>query len=265
MTIREIILLKNKNACLPLIGYLPAGYPSRRRFSENVASLAAEGIRLLEIGVPEEEPSLDGSIIADALKQSASQGIGLWDAIDIGGNETVKHGIAGICMLYYKAFLQADPYTVLSRIKESGLKGLLIPNMPLSERKECFAQASAMGIELIGFIPAWADERTVKGIVESAGGFIYFQSYEGSTGQRFLLDGRLAARFPSVKTLASELDLPVAIGFGIHTADDVLQVKSLGADAAVIGTALVEAAGKSKEALKDYLAELQRNCSSLSA
>ena len=125
--------------------------------------------------------------------------------------------------------------------------------MPAEEWAGYAQEAVRLGIEPVGFIPPGADRDGVARIAASARGFLYVPSYAGKTGSSFGMNEALQERFSMIKSAAARSGLPVAVGFGLRNAKDIEAVRALGANGAVVGTALVEAAGKGAEALKDLL------------
>ncbi|MEW5816825.1 MAG: tryptophan synthase subunit alpha, partial [Spirochaetota bacterium] len=136
--IQHIFQEEKEAGRLPLIAYLPAGFPSPLLFPDAVSALSGAGVRLLEVGIPDRQPHLDGRIIANALKKVQAEGVDPEAAIEIGGTECVHHGIAGIGMLYYNTLEKLGTEKVLAQFKAKRFTAILVPDYPV-ERWNCFS------------------------------------------------------------------------------------------------------------------------------
>ncbi len=252
MLVREVFRTDAARGLITLAGYLPAGYPDEAAYLSAVGMLADSGFRILEIGVPCAGAELDGRIIREALDSLLGRGMGIERALQLGGQAAAQHGMAAVGMLYHAAVESTGRAACLDLFVKNDVRALLVPDLPGADW-ECFAEdAKARGIEPVGFIPPDADERQLAGIVAHAGGFLYIPAYAGTTGEEFGVDQSLSLRFNAVRSAAGS-SLPLAVGFGIRLPSHVEAVRNLGADAAVIGTPLVEAAKKGPRAVKDFM------------
>lgn len=238
---------------ITLAGYLPAGYPDEGAYLAAVGALSAAGFRVLEIGIPPVDPGMDGRIIQKAAESTVRAGMGIERALELGGRAASRHGLAAVGMLYHATFERMGRAACLDLFLQNDIHAILVPDMPGAQWAAYAREASAQGIEPVGFAPPDADERRVADIVAHAGGFLYVPSYAGTTGSEFGMDESLRRRFQAVRSAAAGSSLALAVGFGIRRAGNVEAVRALGADAAVIGTALVRAVGKGPQALGSFL------------
>lgn len=238
---------------ITLAGYLPAGYPDEAAYLAAVGELAAAGFRVLEIGIPPVDPGMDGLIIQEAAESVMRAGMGLGRALELGGRAASRHGMAAVGMLYHETFERAGRAACLDLFLQNDIHAILVPDIPAAQWEPYAREASSRGIEPVGFAPPDADERRVADIVAHADGFLYVPSYSGTTGSEFGMDPSLRERFSAIRTAAVHGSLPLAVGFGIRRASDIEAVRALGADGAVIGTALVRAAAKGPRALGDFV------------
>jgi tryptophan synthase alpha chain len=196
---------------------------------------------------------MDGRIIQEAAAVMARGGMRIQHALELGGRAASLHGMAAVGMLYHSTFADIGRAVCLDLFLQNGIHAILVPDMPDTEWEAYAREASARGIQPVGFAPPDANERRVADIVAHAEGFLYVPSYAGMTGNEFGMDQSLRARFSGIKSAAAGSSLALAVGFGIHRSSDVEAVRALGADGAVIGTALVRAAGKGRDALRDFV------------
>lgn len=253
MRAREAFRADAANGMLTLAGYLPAGYPDESAYLAAAAELSAAGFRILEIGIPPAPPGMDGRVIQEAADSMARAGMQSERALQLGGRAASQNGMAAVGMLYYSTLAGIGRAAWLDLFLQNDINAILVPDMPAAEWEAYAQDASARGIEPIGFAPPDADEPRVANIVAHARGFLYVPSYTGMTGKEFCSDESLRERFSMIKAAAAASALPLAVGFGIQRSDDVEAVRALGADGAVIGTALVRAAGNGPQALRDFV------------
>jgi len=256
MTIEEAFASDSASGRVTLIGYLPAGFPSRASFLEAAEELARTGFRVMEVGVPSSDARLDGAVIQEAMRRAIQGGTGVQESFRMAGEVGRQLAMAVVTMLYYSTLQAAGANEVFELAKREGIDGLLVPDLPAAAWEGFSARSREAGIAPIGFVPASASEGAMGEIIQGARGFLYLPSSAGRTGSGFSLNGALRERFLRVRKLAADRRLPIAVGFGLRTAADVRALRSLGADAAVIGTALVEAAARGPEELRKFVTEV---------
>jgi len=248
-------------ATLTLISYLPAGFPDELAYRDSVGVLAKAGFRILEIGLPNKQCNLDGQIIKDAMKRIIEKGVDIEKALYLGGGAAKDFNMASVGMLYYETLKEIGENKCFDQFKHYGIQGILVPDIPHKERNEFYLKARHRGLVPIGFIPIRAKYEMVKEIIEMSEGFLYYQSYDGQTGKAYKPSKESYNRFSKIKEFANRKGIPIAIGFGIHNKNDLDLIKNMGADGAIIGSAIVEAAGKGKKELINFVDGLiGQNC-----
>jgi tryptophan synthase alpha chain len=120
------------------------------------------------------------------------------------------------------------------RAADAGLDGIIIPDLPFEEQGEVRDVSSTRGIDLISLIAPTSEER-IKEIARAASGFVYLVSSMGVTGVRSEIKTDLASMITAVKTAR---DIPVAVGFGIHTPAQAAEIARI-ADGVIVGSAIV--------------------------
>jgi tryptophan synthase alpha chain len=243
---------------LTLIGYLPAGYPNEKGYRECVKILADAGFQVLEIGIPYEMANMDGEIIDKAMKVVLKRGVDIVSAIKLGSEAAKGFDMAAVGMLYYSIFSRIGVDECLELFSEAGVEGILVPDVPPEMLEAFSAKVRDRGITPVGFVPLDADMDRIKSIVREAEGFLYCQSYSGKTGEAFEPSYGLKARLVGIKNLAGGRKLPIAVGFGIRGKGDLDEVRAMGGDGAIIGSAIVEAAGEGELSLKRFVGSLRQ-------
>jgi tryptophan synthase alpha chain len=228
------IAASNEAGRTALVPFITAGYPDPDRFIETLSAVATAG-DVVELGIPFSDPMADGMTIQRSSFKAIENGVTLsWiferlqEAGDVG---------APLVMMSYLNPLLAYGYERLaSRARETGVCAFIVPDLPFEESAEIRAALEAEGVGLIQLVtPATPDER-LKMLADASRGFLYAVTITGITGGDAGLPADLASYLDRVAALAA---LPVCAGFGIRTADDVINVGKHAAGA-IVGSALVE-------------------------
>jgi tryptophan synthase alpha chain len=221
-----------------LMPYMMAGYPDQES-SLVVAEAYAESADLVELGVPFSDPLADGPTIHAAATKALESGATLETALDV--CEAISGRVPVVFMVYANMLLaQGGVEEFAQRAAAVGACGAIVPDLPLEEAelaREVFAKAGLALVPLVA--PTTPAERRTR-ICAVAQGFVYVVSTVGTTGEREEVPPQLAELVAAAK---SEADVPVAVGFGIGTAEQAAQVGEI-ADGVIIGSRLVRAAGE---------------------
>jgi tryptophan synthase alpha chain len=220
-----------------LITFLSAGDPDRETFGAILSGLPAAGADLIEIGMPFSDPMADGPSIQAGSLRALKAGMTLPGVLDLvrrfrQADETTPLVLMG----YYNPIYTYGPERFLDDAKAAGVDGLILVDMPPEEDDELCLPARGKGLAFIRLATPTTDERRLPKVLSNTSGFIYYVSITGITGV-----GRPVVELvgQAVARLRRHTDLPVAVGFGIRTPDQAAEVARV-ADAAVVGSALVE-------------------------
>lgn len=231
--------LKSENR-KALVGFVTAGDPDGPRSFEIAAAMCAAGLDILELGVPFSDPTADGPVIQRASARSLAGGTRLQDVLAMTARLRRGSDVPIILFSYYNPIYAYGLDRFYPDAVAAGADGVLVVDLPPEESDEMTASWTGRDLALIRLVaPTTPDERMTR-IAASASGFLYLVSMTGVTGSSgldFTTVGRHADR---LRRLAN---LPVCVGFGISTADDVAAVAAV-ADGVVIGSAferLIEA------------------------
>ena len=238
---------------IALVGYLPAGFPDPDAFGEMVETAVGAGLDVLEIGLPAADARLDGQVIRTALQAMRRHGVDVDRALELGALALCRAGCVGLAMLYADTLAEYGVEHLLVRCARLGISGLLPVGMDPEASEELVQLARRHAVQTVGFITANADEQAMQATIARSSGFVYVQSTGGKTGEGAFFDEALRSRLARIRRLAAPLDLPIAVGFGIRNPEDVARVREMGADGAIVGTALVEAASQGKERMQSFV------------
>ena len=219
------------------IPYVCAGDPDMGFTVELVRRLADAGADIIELGLPFSDPVADGPTIQAAMSRSLANGFTtpmLFDTISELRSSGLNKPI--VVMTYFNPVLRMGVAEFCARLSSSGGDAVLVVDLPMEESTELDGEAAAHGLDVVRLVaPSTADER-IEDIMKGATGFAYAVSVSGVTGERDSLP-------PSATELLGRLDgrsrVPVALGFGISTPEQVRHAIAAGAAAVVEGSALV--------------------------
>jgi tryptophan synthase alpha chain len=225
-----------------LVIYLTAGDPDIAT-TRNIALAAIDaGVEVLELGVPFSDPLADGPVIQRASERALAKGTSLRDVLTLAAELRVLRPSAGLVIFsYFNPVLKLGLGRFCALAATCGVDGVLITDMIVEEAGEYLEEMHHTGLKPVFLAAPTSTEQRLKMIAGVSDGFIYAISRVGITGtqQNLATDaGKLVER------LRRFTQLPIAVGFGISTAEHVAAVGEF-ADAAVIGSAIVALIEKS--------------------
>jgi tryptophan synthase alpha chain len=221
-----------------LVCYATAGHPDRARSLDLVRGLEEAGADVLEIGVPFSDPVADGPVIQSSSQMALEQGMTLDGALDLVREARLK--IPVVLFSYLNPIIAAGP-AVLTRAHDAGVSGVLVTDLPVGADAEREAWFGAGPLDFVRLVAPTTPRERMALIARHGRGFVYLISRLGVTG----MHAELASTLPeSIAQLRSVCALPICVGFGISTPEQARTVGAL-ADGIVVGSAIVQAAGRS--------------------
>ena len=228
--------LKQNSKCA-LIPFITAGDPDLETTAKALEVLAQNGADAIELGVPYSDPLADGPTIQAAATRALQKGVTIDDVLAIVKQTAPKIEIPIILFTYYNPIYYRGIELFLQQVKDAGVSGLVVPDLPLEEAEGLLKPAQEIGIEVTLLVAPTSSQERIKAIAAKSQGFIYLVSVTGVTGVR----SEMAI---GVKDLVADLhkstDKPIGVGFGISSPEQAKQVKEWGADAVIVGSAIVK-------------------------
>lgn len=216
------------------IAYICAGDPSLEATRLLAFRLENAGVDILELGVPFSDPLADGIVNQLASQRALEAGTTPYGVLECVREIRRDSQIPIVLYTYLNPLLALGFDTFHRAAEEAGVDGILILDLPPDEDAPELAPVG--GIRRIRLIaPTTPDDRIAR-IAAQAGGFIYYVSREGVTGEQASVAETLAER---VGVIRRATNLPIAVGFGVSNPDQARQVARL-ADAVVVGSAIVK-------------------------
>lgn len=237
-----------------LMPYVMGGFPSLQESLEIGLACVQAGADVIELGVPYSDPLADGPVIHEAATKALAAGASLAGVLEV--LRALSAEVPVVPMCYANMVFAPGVDAFVQRLARAGASGLIVPDLPLEEAAPVRAACEAQGIALVPLVAPTSSPERMRAIGALASGFLYTVSVVGTTGERTALSERFAEIVARAKASTS---VPVAIGFGISTAEQAAQAADAGADGVIVGTRLVRAAaeaGEPAEAVSALVAEL---------
>jgi len=236
---RRFAALKSANRG-GLVTFITAGDPNYELSLDLVRQLPAAGADVIELGMPFTDPMADGPAIQASSLRALRTGMTLKKTLKLigefrqGDNDTPI-----ILMGYYNPIYSYGVPAFLKDAKAAGVDGLIVVDLPPEEDEELCLPALKAGLNFIRLATPTTDDKRLPAVLRNTSGFVYYVSIAGITGTRSAANADVSA---AVARLKRHTDLPVAVGFGINTAEQAAAIAKV-ADAAVVGSALVNRIG----------------------
>lgn len=250
--------LKNKGE-KAMISFITAGDPDFKITEELVYGMEEAGADIIELGIPYSDPIADGVTIQKSSARALKNGTTISKIMQCVKSIRVNTEIPLVYLVYYNSVFKYGINRFIEECKKVGIDGIIIPDLPIEERKEILNIADKFEIALIPLIAPTSKERIEK-IVTNASGFIYCVSTNGVTGARSEINTDIKAYMDTVSKFT---DIPKAIGFGISSAKMAKELKEY-CDGIIIGSAIVKKVDESENTeemlknVKGFVSEVKK-------
>jgi tryptophan synthase alpha chain len=221
-----------------LVTFLTAGDPDPETSLAILRAIPAAGADVVELGMPFTDPMADGPAIQMSSQRALKAGQTLKKTLDIvRAFRQSDDAMPLVLMGYYNPIYIYGVDRFLRDAKSAGVDGLIVVDLPPEEDAELCIPALKAGLNFIRLATPTTDDKRLPAVLANTSGFVYYVSITGITGAATPDPGKVAAAVARIKRHTS---LPVAVGFGVRTAEQAAMIAS-GADGVVVGSALVNA------------------------
>ena len=236
-----------------------AGDPDLQTTEKILLELQASGADIIELGIPYSDPLADGPIIQLAASRALASGTSPDKVFQMLSKLKDQLSIPIILFTYSNPLINRGLEEFCLAASQSGVSGLVVPDLPLEEAEKLSKLAESNDIDLILLVAPTTPKDRMKKISETSRGFTYLVSVTGVTGERSNLEDNVESL---VKQLKNSSSSPIAVGFGISDVTHIQQVRKWGADGAIVGSALVKrianaSSGKKVEEAGSFCKELR--------
>lgn len=230
-----------------LIPFITAGDPDLETTAELLVELSRAGASLIELGVPFSDPMADGPVIQRASERALKHGLGITDFLRLVADFRKKSETPIILFSYFNPLLQFGLKRLAEEAKAAGVDGVLVTDLSPEEAGEFESELRANDLDMIFLVAPTSTDERLQLVAEHARGFIYAVSRAGVTGAQSSVSVEAEKLVNRMRQFSS---LPIAVGFGISTSEQVKDVHRY-ADAVVIGSAIVSEIERLKGATPD--------------
>lgn len=262
---KELKLKKQKG----LICYVVGGYPDPISSEKIIISLIEGGADIIEIGIPFSDPIADGPIIQEASFRALQNGITPDICLNLIRKIRKSYPLLPILIMTYSNILQKRGFKYfMEEAKNAGTDGFILPDMTIEESKDYAYYSKKLGLASVFLVAPNTSENRIKKTLEVSTGFVYLVSVFGITGMRNSFNNYTLAAIKKIKKLSANNN-NISVGFGISTPNHVKLMSNNGADAVIVGSAIIQMVNRYKDnnirnlqnRLKKYVTSLKVACS----
>lgn len=232
------------------ITFVTAGDPAIEKTEEFILAMADAGADLIEIGIPFSDPVAEGETIQRANLRALEGGVTTDKIFAMVRRLREKTDVPLVFLTYINPVFTYGAARFFAACKESGMDGIIIPDLPFEEKGEIAQEAKAHGIDIISLIAPTSKQR-IGMIAKEAQGFVYLVSSLGVTGVRREITTDLGS---IVEIIRAHTKTPVAVGFGISAPEQAAKIARV-ADGVIVGSAIVRIIEEHGENAARYVAD----------
>lgn len=242
------------------IAYITAGDPAPERTAGLVEALERGGADLIELGVPFSDPIADGPVIQRAGYRALEAGTTVRKVLEIAAEIRTRSQIPLLLFTYLNPVMRYGLAQLARDAKAAGIDGCLLTDASVEEAAQYTHTMRAAGLDTVFLAAPTSSPRRLKLVAEYSSGFVYLVSRTGVTGERDSLSNSVAPLIRSVREVTA---LPLAVGFGISTPEQVAEIGAQ-AEAVVVGSAIMRVIEQNRGSasleseLESFIRELKR-------
>ena len=215
-----------------LMTHIVIGYPDLETSLATVEAMVEAGVDMMELQIPFSEPIADGPVILHANQQSLAAGTTVARCLEFATEAARRFDIPFLIMSYYNILYRYGTRKFVARLADIGMRAAIVPDLPPEEADDYLAAMKSAALDpIFVFSPNTSDER-LGYLAGYAGGFVYCVARKGVTGASTDFSRELGDYLARCRAATN---LPLAVGFGVKSAEDVAFLDGR-ADIAVVGT-----------------------------
>ena len=236
MAVESFIRDRLKGRPLLLMAHAVVGYPSLDANWEMLGRMQKAGVDLVELQMPFSEPIADGPTFIQANQSALAAGLHWNDYFSLLARARREFDFGLLFMGYYNNVFRMGHAAFCERLASAGAIGFIVADLPPEEATDLIGHARDRQLDFIRLMAPTNSPARLKQIADHASGFVYCVARKGVTGRATNLDDSIAAYVRRCRAVTS---LPIALGFGIRSAEHVARLKGV-ADIAIVGSACLE-------------------------
>lgn len=228
--------LKEKQQ-IAFIPFTMLGFPDYDTSLEVIKTIIDNGADILELGLPFSDPVADGPIIQEANNIALENGINTEKCFELIADIREYSEIPIGLLVYGNLVYSYGTEQFYQKLGELKINSILIPDVPFEEMDEFLEIGNQYGVQSVFIITPITPENRMNDIIVKTNGFIYMMSRLGVTGTHKSASTDLSSIIQQVK---SKTSVSINVGFGISQPEHVTNLKKIGADGAIIGSAIIK-------------------------
>lgn len=217
------------------IAFLTCGDPDLETTAAAVREAVQNGADLIELGIPFSDPTAEGPVIQEASLRALKGGVTTDKIFDLVRSLRRDVSVPMVFMTYANVVYSYGAEKFIALCRETGVDGLILPDLPFEEKEEFHPLCEKYGVDLISLIAPTSENR-ISMIAREAEGFVYIVSSLGVTGTRSEITTDLES---IVRVVRENTKIPCAIGFGISAPEQAKKMAAV-SDGAIVGSAIVK-------------------------
>jgi len=221
-----------------LIAYIMAGFPNEKATISTIRGLVKGGVDIIELGFPFSDPLADGPVIQNASTVSLQNGTKIAKFFALVKKIRKETEIPLVLMTYTNILYHKGYAKFISDATKAGIDGFILPDMSIEESKE-YIQAAKNKADTIFLISPNTNKTRISKISKETSGFLYLVAVYGTTGVKTGIKKYTIDAIKQVKK-QTKGEIPIGVGFGVSTPDDVKKYINAGADAVIVGSAYLK-------------------------
>ena len=233
----KFLELKSKNQ-KALIAYVVVGYPNENETLSAIRGLVKGGADIIELGLPFSDPLADGPVIQNASHIALQNGINLSKFLRLVKKIRKETGLPLVLMTYTNLLYKQGYDKFIAVAKKAGIDGFILPDMAIEEAGEYLKAIRKNKADSIFLISPNTSHKRIKKIVSASSGFLYLVSVFGTTGKQQKVQQYTIDAIKNTKKLVNG-KIPIGVGFGVSTPQQVKFFIQKGADAVIVGSAFL--------------------------
>ena len=226
---------KNQKA---LISYIMVGFPNEKATIATVKGLVKGGVDIIELGFPFSDPLADGPIIQNASTVSLEKGTKINKFFNIVKKIRKETDVPLVLMTYTNILYHKGYSKFISDATKAGIDGFILPDMSIEESKE-YLHAAKNKADTIFLISPNTSKARIQKIAKASSGFLYLVAVYGTTGVKTKIKNYTLKAIKEVKK-QTKGKIPIGVGFGVSTPEDIKKYIKVGADAVIVGSAYLK-------------------------
>ena len=226
-----------------LMPFVTAGDPDLATTGRLLPAIERAGASVCELGIPFSDPIADGPVIQASMTHALGRGLRPGQVLEMVAEQRAGLSLGLVAMVSYSIVYRLGLKAFVRDAKQAGIDGFILPDLTLEESAPAREAVAAEGLTCSLLISPTTPLARAEAIARACSGFVYLLARAGITGERKEMPSDLAGR---IEQLREVTDLPIAVGFGVSTAEHVRQVVAAG-DAAIVGAAIMRRVAETRD------------------